>query len=342
MTPEPSFESLSYKPFSVDGNHTVHAELDPDVNFFQNISSLDTQYFNIDDAKTFVNNNISSDSFSVLHINIRSMQKNFEKFQEFFKTLKFNFSAVCLSETWCDSIDSTKNSNYRLHGYKSFHQTRDGRKGGGLCIFLRNTLSYKIRSDLNMNSDAIECLCLEISTKTSKNLILSLNYRPPNGDSTLFEKHMKSILSKNEATKKEVILIGDFNMNLLDFDKNKIVQSFVDPMFQFGVILTISKPTGVTRHTATATDHVFTNSIIDNIEMNTVIVKTDISDNFPIIFATKNKRDAEITEQYIIFQTSQSINLSKNYAISIGTMLRFCEVSKMHIVNFSKFFFLVQ
>ena len=51
-----------------------------------------------------------------------------------------------------------------------------------------------------MNSDATECLCLEISTKTSKNLILSLNYRPPNGDTTLFEKHMKS-----KATKKEVI-----------------------------------------------------------------------------------------------------------------------------------------
>ena len=84
-----------------------------------------------------------------------------------------------------------------------------------------------------MNSDAIECLCLEISTKTSKNLILSLNYRPPNGDTTLFEKHMKSILSKNEATKKEVILIGDFNMNLLDFDKNKRVQSFVNLMFRF-------------------------------------------------------------------------------------------------------------
>ena len=126
------------------------------IYIFQNIS-LHTQYFNIDDAKTFVNNNISSDSFSVLHINIPSMQKNFEKFQEFFKTLKFNFSAVCLSETWCDSVDSTKNSSYRFHGYKCFRQTSDGRKGGGLCIFLRNTLTQ-----LNV--------CLEISTKTSKNL----------------------------------------------------------------------------------------------------------------------------------------------------------------------------
>ena len=36
------------------------------------------------------------------------MQKTLEKFQEFFKTLKLSFSATCLSETWCKSIDSTK------------------------------------------------------------------------------------------------------------------------------------------------------------------------------------------------------------------------------------------
>ena len=54
-----------------------------------------------------------------------------------------------------------------------------------------------------MNSDAIECLRLETLNKTCKNLILSLNYRPPNDDTTLFKKHVKTILSKNEATKKE-------------------------------------------------------------------------------------------------------------------------------------------
>ena len=148
-----------------------------------------------------------------------------------------------------------------------------------------------------MNSDAVECLCLEISTKTTKKLILSLNYLSPNGDTTLFEKHMKSILFKNEANEKEVILTGDFNMILLGFDKNKKVQSFVNLMFRFGMIPTINKPTRVTRHTATAIDHVFTNTIMDNIEIKTAIVKTDISYHFPIIFVTKNKIDAEIMEQ---------------------------------------------
>ena len=162
-----------------------------------------------------------------------------------------------------------------------------------------------------MNSDAIECLFLEISTKKSKNAILSLNYRALNSDTTLFEKHMKSILSKNNAAKKEVILRGDFSINLLDFDKNKRVQSFVNLMFRFGMIPTINKPTHITKHIATTTDHIFTNTIMGNIEIKTAIVKTDISDHFPIIFVTKNKIDAEIPEKYIFKRNISDQSIDK-------------------------------
>ena len=58
-----------------------------------------------------------------------------------------------------------------------------------------------------MNSDATEYLCLEISTKTSKKLILSFSYRSPNDDTTLFKKHMKNILPKNEAISTRIFLI---------------------------------------------------------------------------------------------------------------------------------------
>ena len=50
---------------------------------------------------------------------------------------------------------------------------------------------------------------------------------------------MKSILSKNDVTKKEVVL--DLNINLLGFDKNKRVQSFVNLIFRFGMIPMINK-----------------------------------------------------------------------------------------------------
>ena len=61
----------------------------------------------------------------------------------------------------------------------------------------------------------------------------------------------------------------------------------------------INKPTSVTRDTATSIDHVFRNTIMDNIELKTAVVMTDISDHVPIIFATKNKVDAETPEKYI-------------------------------------------
>ena len=50
-------------------------------------------------------------------------------------------------------------------------------------------------------------------------------------------------LSKREISRKDVILAGEFSINLLDFDANKRVQNFVFLMFRFGMILTINKPT---------------------------------------------------------------------------------------------------
>ena len=43
------------------------------------------------------------------------------------------------------------------------------------------------------------------------------------------------------------------------------------------MIPTINKPTRVTSHTAIAIDQVFTNTIMDNIEIKTAIMTTDIS-----------------------------------------------------------------
>ena len=65
----------------------------------------------------------------------------------------------------------------------------------------------------------------------------------------------------------------------------------------------------------TAVDHVFTNTIMDNIEIKTAIVKTDISDHFAIIFATKNIIDVKIIEQYIFKRniSDQSIDKFKHF-----------------------------
>ena len=73
MTPEPNFENMSFKSFTVNEHFTIiNPELDPDTHLFESISSLDTKYFTVNETKTFVRN-IVSESFTVLHLNIRSM-----------------------------------------------------------------------------------------------------------------------------------------------------------------------------------------------------------------------------------------------------------------------------
>ena len=140
---------------------------------------------------------------------------------------------------------------------------------------MKESFYCKTRQDLSINCDAIVSLCLEITNEKSKNIILNLTYRPPNGDVKKFEEHLNKILSTNDILKKEVIMAGDFNTNLLDFEQNKKVL--------LGMMPVINKPTRVTKNTATAIDHVFINSVTTT-KFKTGIIKSDISDHFPIFF----------------------------------------------------------
>ena len=79
-----------------------------------------------------------------------------------------------------------------------------------------------------------------------------MTYRAPNGDVKEFEKHLNKILSTNDILQKEVIMAGDFNMNLLDFEQNKKVQKFLNIMFSHSMMPVINEPARVTKNTATA------------------------------------------------------------------------------------------
>ena len=192
----------------------------PDVNFHHNISSLESNYLSpskID--KNF--QNFSKESFSVLHLNIRSMNKNFEAFQDFYKSLNTKFSIICLTETWANDSDINHNSLFQLEGYIPVHQIRKSRQGGGIVIFIRDSLLYKLRNDLSINCEDIESLSIEILNSQTRNIIFNVIYRPPNGDLNVCETFFKKILSDITTVNNTFFLAGDFNINLLGFETNK-------------------------------------------------------------------------------------------------------------------------
>ena len=163
------------------------------------------------------------------------------------------------SEKSVDDISFSKNSNFQLSRYQFLHQKRKSRKGGEVCVFVRENLSFKVREDLSINCDAIQSLSIEKPSTRFKIIILNTVYRPPNGDMKRCETHFKDVFSKNGKNLKNIVLAGDFNINFLDFETNKNVQDFLNLMFCYNMIPLTNKATRATRHSVNAIEHIITN-----------------------------------------------------------------------------------
>ena len=84
-----TFETLKFSPCDsenllLDNNNGL------DENFFKESYFADTNYFLAEEAKLKISCSKSS-SFSLLYLNIRSLQKSFEKLIHFLDTLDFEF-----------------------------------------------------------------------------------------------------------------------------------------------------------------------------------------------------------------------------------------------------------
>ena len=103
---------------------------------------------------------------------------------------------------------------------------------------------------------------------------------------------MNTFLAKSKTTDKTCFLVGDLNLNLIDYQSNAKVRNFVNLIFQHSLVPIVNKPTRVTKNNATLIDYIITNSFTDQ-ENLTGILKTDISDHFPIFnISMKHRLDS--------------------------------------------------
>ena len=278
-----NFENINFNPF-LNKNILLNNNGDPDCNFFDEYCLTNTPYLNCDEVKTTLN---SQDDFSIIHVNLRSMSKNFENFKTLLANCSHEFSMICITETWCKDDAIKFNSNYQLPNYNVVHFPRKNRTGGGICVFVHNSLIFKLRDDLSTSDENNESMIIEIINKNSKNIIIGTTYRPPSGKIKPFKSYFKNLFEKSNQTNKVMYFLGDFNLNVLNYDTDSKVKNFFNMIFKYGMISIINKPTRVTPRSITAIDHIFTNNFC-NANLKTGIIKSDLSDHFPI-YVTSNK-----------------------------------------------------
>ena len=85
-------------------------------------------------------------------------------------------------------------------------------------------------------------------------------YRPPNTDISMFSAKMNEILEILESEKKEIYLLGDFNINLLNYNSHGKTKEFLDMMYSFNIYPLITKPTRISANRASLIDNIYTNT----------------------------------------------------------------------------------
>ena len=191
------------------------------------IDSANPLYLIISEPNGYIKSNESKYLF-----NIRSLQKNFYKLIDFLDTLDFEFKVICISETWC-SENVSCNSLCKIPNYNSIHQTRgNGKAGGWVAMFIHNTLIYNMKLDLSIINDNIEAVCIEIVNNNGKNILVNTQYRQPAGIFSEFEKYLKDFTNKVKNNGKDLYIVGDMNLNLLDHSTNSKVKEYLNVVFQ--------------------------------------------------------------------------------------------------------------
>ena len=126
-----------------------------------------------------------------------------------------------------------------LDNYQLFRKDRKTNRGG-LAIYIKDSLSCTLRDDLQV--DGIEALLLEVKCQKQKPFLLAYTYRPPSstqGWTVDFEQGLENLYSEN----KEIILIGDLNINLLDTSTS--VQNWLQIIDSVNLTQLVKDPTRV-------------------------------------------------------------------------------------------------
>ena len=95
-TRKTNFESVALRTFDFQKILNNYSQ-DPDENFFNAFDFKDLQYFTPEESSRNLNN-FDKSSFSMIHLNIRSFQKNFDSLFNLLMRLKFEFKVICIQK----------------------------------------------------------------------------------------------------------------------------------------------------------------------------------------------------------------------------------------------------
>ena len=123
--------------------------------------------------------------------------------------------------------------------------------------------------------------------KKKKNVIVGCLYKHPFMSIDKFnDEFLLPPLEQASKENKQLILLGDFNINLLKSETENSVSNFLDILGSFSMLPQIIFPTRITNTSKTLIDNIFTDS--SNFQISSGNLTYHISDHLPQFSIFKN------------------------------------------------------
>ena len=199
-----AMETSKAEPQTCSETEITHSQLSiPRSPIFSCQSNKVEQLSQINNSKLISKNN---KFLRTITINARSLLPKINDLRAL--ALTFTPSVIFITETWLDS--SISDSNISLENYVPYRNDREKGVGGGVLLYINESLKSHNISILSSNS--IEIVCAIICLTNNLRMLVGTIYRPPKFDS-LTDKALHDLfitLSNNSSSFK--FLSGDFNL----------------------------------------------------------------------------------------------------------------------------------
>lgn len=219
----------------------------------------------------------------IMHVNICSLNKNFDSLVTFLSSGKLNFDIIAISESGRLSSLET----FNIQGYNVFYNESKINQRDGFLMY--------VKSDLVKESKIIKIenhIFLRILINKLKTFIgLTGIYRLPSADKQGFLESLNTLYSERIHENQQIeIFLGDINFNILNLQDVNVI-NYLNILQQYGFVSVVDKPTRERNDQApSCLDHFFVKNSV-HYDMNSRIVYSGLSDHYPIILNIKLRKE---------------------------------------------------
>ena len=192
---------------------------------------------------------IHVNSFSVLHLNIFSLHIKFNVIGITESRLKLNVQPLVNTNLQNSNIDEIPTESEK----------------GRALLYICSDINYKVCKYLNIyEAKELESIFIEIINKNRKNFIMGCICKHPKMSIQYFNNILIPTLEKISKENKDTYLMGDFNINLINYDCHNPTSQFLDGIYANSFFPYINVPICHTPRSKALIDYIFHNKTNEN------------------------------------------------------------------------------